>query len=158
MSYMHFAFDGNVGREPSVNNTSSGQSVASFTVAHSRRYTDRNGQPVNDTIWFNCSCWGKLAETASKYVHKGDHILLEGRLRPDPATGRPKVFSMNDGSFGSSYEVTVERIHLQPRSSQTGSSQQSENKSNFSAAPAPNYRPADDYNFGEDGAPDDIPF
>src|SRR5512135_1471276 len=96
---------GNVGRDPEMRYTPSGQAVTSFTVATSRNYNNQQGQQVKETIWFRVSAWGKQAEIVSQYLKKGSKVLVEGRLTPDLSTGGPKVFTRQDGTSGASYDV-----------------------------------------------------
>jgi single-strand DNA-binding protein len=72
---------GNLGRDPEVRTTPSGQSVASFSLATSRRWRDRDGNRQEQTEWHNIVVWGKQAETASQYLTKGKMIFVEGRLQ-----------------------------------------------------------------------------
>jgi single-strand DNA-binding protein len=72
---------GNLGRDPEVRSTPSGQSVASFTLATSRRWKDKNGQRQEQTEWHQIVVWGKQAEIAGQYLTKGKQIFLEGRLQ-----------------------------------------------------------------------------
>ena len=103
---------GNLGKEPEMRYTPSGQAVTSFSVATSRNYTGQNGQQVKETIWFRVSAWGKLAETCHNYLHKGSKVLVEGRLTPDPATGAPRIWTSKDGRQGSSYEVSASTVRF----------------------------------------------
>ena len=74
---------GNVGRDPEVRYLDSGVAVANFPLATSdRAYTLANGTQVPErTEWHNIVLWRGLAETAEKYVHKGDKLYLEGKIR-----------------------------------------------------------------------------
>lgn len=72
---------GNLGRDPEVRSTQSGQPVASFTVATSRRWRDKNGQKQEQTEWHNIVVWGKQAEIAGQYLTKGKQVYIEGRLQ-----------------------------------------------------------------------------
>ncbi|MEM7052095.1 MAG: single-stranded DNA-binding protein [Acidobacteriota bacterium] len=85
---------GNLGRDPEVRNTPSGQSVASFSLATNRRWTDREGQRQEQTEWHNIVCWGKQAEIAGRFLQKGKQIYVEGRLQTrswdDRNTGEKK--------------------------------------------------------------------
>jgi single-strand DNA-binding protein len=72
---------GNLGRDPEVRSTPSGQAVASFTLATSRRWRDKGGQKQEQTEWHNIVCWGKQAEIAGQYLTKGKQIYVEGRLQ-----------------------------------------------------------------------------
>jgi single-strand DNA-binding protein len=72
---------GNLGRDPEVRSTPSGQSVASFSLATSRKWRDKNGNKQEETEWHNIVVWGKQAEIAGQYLKKGKQIFLEGRLQ-----------------------------------------------------------------------------
>lgn len=72
---------GNLGRDPEVRSTPSGQPVANFTLATSRRWRDKNGQKQEQTEWHTVVCWGKQAEIAGQYLTKGKQIYVEGRLQ-----------------------------------------------------------------------------
>ena len=71
---------GNLGRDPEIKTIPSGQKVASFSLACSEKYTDKNGQKVEKTEWINCKAWGKLAEIIEAYVKKGSQIYVEGKI------------------------------------------------------------------------------
>ena len=103
---------GNLGKEPEMRYTPSGQAVTNFSVATSRQYTNGAGAQVKETIWFKVSAWGKLAETCAEFLHKGSKILVEGRLQPDPASGGPKTFTRRDGTAGASYDITAGTIRF----------------------------------------------
>lgn len=74
---------GNVGRDPEVRYLDSGIAVASLPLATTdRAYTLANGTQVPErTEWHNLVLWRGLAETAEKYVHKGDKLYVEGKIR-----------------------------------------------------------------------------
>ena len=74
---------GNVGKEPEVKYLDSGVAVANITLATTdRAYTLKNGTQVPEhTEWHNIVLWRGLAEIAEKYVHKGDKLYVEGKLR-----------------------------------------------------------------------------
>jgi len=72
---------GNLGRDPEVRSTPSGQSVASFTLATNRKWKDKNGQRQEQTEWHQIVCWGRQAEVAGQYLTKGKQIYVEGRLQ-----------------------------------------------------------------------------
>jgi len=103
---------GNVGRDPEMRYTPSGQAVTSFSVATNRQYTASSGERVKETIWFRVSAWGKDAETCNQYVKKGDKVLVEGRLTADKDTGNPRIWTGNDGSPRASYEVTTGTVRF----------------------------------------------
>ena len=103
---------GNLGKDPEMRFTPSGQAVTSFNVATSRQYTDGKGQKVKETIWFRVSVWGKDAENCNEYLRKGSKVLVEGRLTVDAATGGPRVFTRQDGTTGASYEVSASTVRF----------------------------------------------
>lgn len=103
---------GNVGKEPEMRYTPSGQPVTSFSVATNRQYTNNSGQMVKETIWFRVTTWGKQAEVCNQYVKKGSKVLVEGRLSPDPNTGGPRVWTKQDGSAGASFEITANTVRF----------------------------------------------
>jgi single-strand DNA-binding protein len=72
---------GNLGRDPEVRSTPSGQPVATFTLATSRRWKDKNGQRQEQTEWHQIVCWGRQAEVAGQYLTKGKQLYVEGRLQ-----------------------------------------------------------------------------
>lgn len=74
---------GNVGKEPDVKYYDADQAVAQFPLATTERgYVLQNGTRVPDrTDWHNIVMWGNLAKITEKYVHKGDKLYIEGRIR-----------------------------------------------------------------------------
>lgn len=103
---------GNLGKDPEMRYTPSGQAVTSFNVATNRNYTDSNGQQVKETIWFRVSVWGKQAESTHNYLKKGSKVIVEGRLIADPATGGPRIYKRTDGSSGASFEITASNVRF----------------------------------------------
>jgi len=103
---------GNVGKDPDMRYTPSGQAVTSFSVATSRDYKDASGEQVKETIWFRVSTWGKTAEICNQYVKKGSKVLVEGRLTPDKSTGGPRVWTKQDGTAQASFEVTANTVRF----------------------------------------------
>ncbi len=72
---------GNLGRDPEVRFTPSGQAVANFTVATNESWTDKSGQKQEKTEWHRIVVWGKLAELCGEYLKKGRQAFIEGRLQ-----------------------------------------------------------------------------
>jgi single-strand DNA-binding protein len=73
---------GRLGKEPEVRNLENGAVVANFSVATSEVYKDRTtGERKEATEWHNVVLWRGLAEIAQKYLHKGDMVYIEGKLR-----------------------------------------------------------------------------
>jgi single-strand DNA-binding protein len=102
---------GNLGKEPEMRYTNSGQPVTTLSVATNRSYNDAKDQPVKETTWFRVSVWGKQAESCHQYLHKGSRVVVEGRLTPDPETGGPHIWESN-GKLGASYEVTASTVRF----------------------------------------------
>ncbi len=72
---------GNLGRDPEIRQLPSGQNVASFTLATTENYTNKAGEKVKQTEWHRISAFGRLADIAGKYLHKGKQVYIEGKLR-----------------------------------------------------------------------------
>ncbi len=72
---------GNLGRDPEVRSTPSGQSVATFSLATNRKWRDKDGNRQEQTEWHNIVCWGRQAEIAGQYLTKGRQVFVEGRLQ-----------------------------------------------------------------------------
>ena len=103
---------GNVGKDPEMRYTPSGQAVTSFSVATNRGYTNNNGEQIKETTWFRVSAWGKQAETCNQYLKKGSKVLVEGRLTSDPATGGPRIWQAQDGTSRASFEVNAGTVRF----------------------------------------------
>src|SRR3989338_2876638 len=72
---------GNLTRDPELRSTASGQSVASFSVATNRRWTNKEGQQQEEAEFHNIVAWGKLAEICAQILYKGRKVLVAGRLQ-----------------------------------------------------------------------------
>jgi single-strand DNA-binding protein len=97
---------GNLGRDPEVRATPSGQSVCNFTLATTERYTDRAGQQRDQTEWHNVVVWGKQADLCGQYLKKGRQVYVEGRLTT-------RQYEAKDGT-GKRYrtEVVAQRVQF----------------------------------------------
>ncbi|MBC8330821.1 MAG: single-stranded DNA-binding protein [Anaerolineae bacterium] len=138
--YQKIIIVGNLGNDPEMRYTPSGQAVTNFSVATNNRYTGKDGQRVDETIWFRVSAWGRQAETCNQYLKRGRKVLVEGRMTADRQTGGPRVFQRNDGSYGASYEITAQSVQFL---SSQGDDQSFQASDGMSSAPE---------------ADDDIPF
>jgi len=98
---------GHVGRDPEMRYLPDGTPVTSFSVATNRRRRNPDGTTADETIWFRVSAFRKLAETCNSFLQKGRLVLVEGQLRPDPATGGPRTWTGNDGAVRASYDLTA---------------------------------------------------
>lgn len=72
---------GNLTRDPEIRTTTTGQSVASFTVACNRSWNDQQGMRVDAVEYVDVVAWGKLAEIVGQIYKKGRRTYVEGRLQ-----------------------------------------------------------------------------
>lgn len=114
MSYQRIIIAGNLGRDPEMRYTPTGQAVTNFSVATNRQYTTSNGEKIKETVWFRVSAWGRQAEIVNQFLKTGSSVLVEGRLTPDKNTGGPRIWQRQDGSSAASYEITAERVVFLP--------------------------------------------
>src|SRR5882672_5040057 len=70
---------GNVGQEPELKYTSSGQPVCTLSIAESRKYTDGSGKEQEQTTWWRIVSWREMAENIADSISKGDRIMVSGR-------------------------------------------------------------------------------
>ena len=98
---------GNVTRDPEIRAFPSGSSLAGFGVGISRKYKGSDGNLVDDPTFVDIKFFGKQAEVCEKYVHKGDSIVIEGRLKLESWE--------KDGQKKSKLVVIGEKLHLMPK-------------------------------------------
>ena len=72
---------GNLGRDPEMRYTPSGQAVTQFTVATNRNYRDQQGEWQSETEWFRVVVWAERGERAAEQLRKGHKVYVEGRLQ-----------------------------------------------------------------------------
>jgi single-strand DNA-binding protein len=112
MTYHTVILVGNLGRDPEMRYTPAGQPVTNFSIAVNDDYTNNNGERIKRTIWVRVSAWGKQAENCNQYLKKGSKVLVEGRLTADAATGGPRIWTKQDGTSGSSFEVSAQTVRF----------------------------------------------
>ena len=71
---------GNLGFDPEVREVSEGRKVARISIATNERYKDAAGEWQDDTQWHTVVAWGAAAERVERTLHKGDRIMMEGKL------------------------------------------------------------------------------
>lgn len=103
--YQKIIIIGNLGADPVMKFTPDGKAVANFSVATSRKYKD-----TDETTWFRISTWDKQAEACNQYLRKGSKVFVTGRLVPDKATGSPRTFQRDDGTWGASFEIMASEV------------------------------------------------
>lgn len=96
---------GNLTRDPELRYTPSGVSVCTLRLAVNRRFTTRQGENRDETLFIDVTVWGKQAEVCSQYLSKGRPVLIEGRLRQETWTG-------SDGQKRSKIGVVAERFQF----------------------------------------------
>lgn len=102
---------GNVGRDPEVrylegtSQNGQGRKVATFTLATTERYRDRNGESRENTEWHNIVAWGQPADIAERFVRKGTQLYVEGRLRT-------RSWTDQSGAKRYTTEINVDNLQL----------------------------------------------
>ncbi|NJO02672.1 MAG: single-stranded DNA-binding protein [Bacteroidia bacterium] len=103
-SYNKIALIGNLGRDPEIREFQ-GRKVANFSLAVNERYTKSDGKLIERTEWFRISFWGNIADVAEKYLHKGDQVMVEGRLST-------REYQDKDGINRTALEVSGQNLVL----------------------------------------------
>jgi single-strand DNA-binding protein len=119
--YQKIIIVGNLGRDPEMRYMPDGTAVTNLSVATSHRWNDsRTGETREETTWFRVAVWGRQAETVNQYLSKGRQVLVEGRLEVDSQTGGPRLFTRQDGSVGSSFEIRAFQVRFIGGRGETG--------------------------------------
>lgn len=74
---------GNLTRDVEVRYTPSGMAVSDVSLAVNESYKNKEGQKVENTVFVECTLWGKTAELAGQYLAKGKPVMFEGKLKLD---------------------------------------------------------------------------
>jgi len=114
MNYNFCMFVGNAGRAPEIRTTNDGMTVASFSLAvstwnrevggvtNAKAKATKEGEP----IWLRIVAFGKLAETVEKFVRKGSHVLVAGRLSV-------REYTNKEGKEKTAVEIIAQSIEVQ---------------------------------------------
>ena len=94
---------GNLGKDCTVN-TVNGKNVINFTVAHTEKYRDSQGNNQEKTTWVDCAYWTDRTAVAP-YLQKGTQVFVEG-------TPEVRSFTRNDGTAGASLSLRVREVQL----------------------------------------------
>ena len=133
---------GNLGRDPELRYTKSGQAVANFTVATNESWTNKSGEREERTEWHRVVAWARLAEISGEYLSKGRQVYIEGRLQT-------REWEDKEGNKRYTTEIKADRmLMLGGRGGGSGG----EASGGFSDEPGPTGPPQ-----GPEGG-DDIPF
>ena len=140
---------GNVGKDPEIKATASGTVVATFSIATSDRFKDKDGNWQDRTEWHNLVAFQRTAEIVRDYVKKGNKLYVEGSLRTqswdDKTTGQKKYKT----------EIIVNDLSLL---SGRGEGGESGGYSKSNTASFEQRAPADDFSQSTEITDDDIPF
>ena len=103
--YNRVIFGGNLGADPELKYTQSGQAVLRLRVASNDSYVDKNGEKHDRTEWATAVIWGKRGEALNKLLKKGSPVLLEGKLQS-------RSWEADDGSKRYATEINVSDVKL----------------------------------------------
>jgi len=96
---------GNLGKDPELRYTPSGDAVATFSVATTERYKDRDGNKQEKTEWHNIVVWRQLAEMVAKWLKKGSKVYLEGKIQT-------RSYDVRDGDKKYITEIVVDHVEF----------------------------------------------
>ena len=132
---------GNLGRDPEMRYSPSGNPMTSFSIAENRRYTTAAGEQRESTEWFNCTAFGRLADVCNQYLTRGQQVYIEGRLSS-------RQYERRDGAPGFSLDVMVTEMQFLGRRDE----QQSDGGGYGGEARSRYDRPVDDRYAGSSGS------
>ena len=72
---------GNVGKDPEVKNINENLKVATFSMATTEKYKNKDGETITNTDWHNIVVWRGLAGVVEKHIKKGSPVYVEGKIR-----------------------------------------------------------------------------
>ena len=154
---------GNVGRDPEVrylDGQSGNAKVATFTLATTERYRDRNGETRENTEWHNIVAWRSTADVVERFVKKGTQLYIEGRIRT-------RSWDDQNGNKKYTTEIIADTLQLLGRKSDNPGSQSGGYQQHGYASAQPAYQQpayaqpqpaAKPQNIVEDMPDDDLPF
>ena len=132
---------GNVGGDPEIRSLDNDTKVATFSLATSERYQDKNGQRQERTEWHRVVAWRGLAGIVEQYVHKGTKLYIEGRITY-------RQYKDKDGNDRNITEIVASEMKMldsRPSGGQTVQPGVKEPDVNYQPSEAP--LPADDLPF-----------
>ena len=149
MSVNRVILIGNVGQDPRVKYFDTGSAVATFPLATTDRgYTLQNGTQIPErTEWHNIVASNRLAEIVDKYVHKGDKLYLEGKIRT-------RSYSDQSGAMRYITEIYADNMQLLGRRSDQPAGDSMNNNMSMATPSQPAATPT----FTPTDASDDLPF
>ena len=131
---------GNLGRDPELRYTQSGQAVVNFSIATTENWKNKEGGKEESTEWHRIVAWGRTAEICAEYLSKGRPVYIEGRLQT-------REWENKEGQKQRTTEITAQTVQFlgSPRDRQSGGGGPSASEGSGQSQPPP---PSDD----------DIPF
>lgn len=102
----NYTATGHLGNDIEMRYLPAGDAVANFSLAISRKWTGKDGQKQEKTVWVRVTVWRQLAENCAKFIHKGSKVLIMGELEPI------NIFEKKDGTAGANYEVTAHTVEF----------------------------------------------
>lgn len=133
---------GNVGQDPEIRSLENETKVATFSLATSERFNDRNGQRQERTEWHRVVAWRNLAGIVEQYVHKGTQVYIEGRITY-------RQYKDKDGNDRTSTEIVASDLKLLGRNPNGGTqpTQVAEPRQQYAQPEPDNNAPVDDLPF-----------
>lgn len=128
---------GNLTRDPEIRNTTTGQKVASVSIAINRSWNDSGGEKREQTDFFDIVMWGKLADVAESYLKKGSKVLIEGRLQN-------RSWDANDGTKRTKTEIIASDLVMLDRASGFGGDDSFNSNANNSTNSGEGNTPSED--------------
>jgi single-strand DNA-binding protein len=104
---------GNLGKDPELRYTPSGAAVATFSLATTERYKDRDGNRQEKTEWHNIVAWRQLAEICGKFLHKGKQVYIEGKIQT-------RSYDDRDGNKRYITEIVADQMQMLGRAGDEG--------------------------------------
>jgi single-strand DNA-binding protein len=140
---------GNLGKDPEIRHLENNVTVATFPLATSESYKDKNGNRVDKTEWHNIVLWRGLAEVAEKYVKKGQMVYIEGKLRT-------RNYQDKEGQQRYTTEIVADAMTMLGARPEGGESSGGGSYGNKAESNAPSSNPAASVAYDQE--PDDLPF
>jgi single-strand DNA-binding protein len=142
---------GNLGRDPELRYTQSGQAVANFTLATTERFSNRDGDRQERTEWHRIVAWGRTAELCAQYLSKGRSVYIEGRLQT-------REWEDKEGQKRRTTEITAQTVQFLGGAGGGGGGRGGSGSGGASSGGGFDDGPSGDGPSGDGPPQDDIPF
>lgn len=110
---------GNLGQDPEVRYTQGGDAVATFSVATSERWKDKENNQQESTEWHRIVAWRKLGEICGEYLHKGSRVYVEGKIQT-------RKWQDNEGNDKYTTEIVAREMKMLDRRGESSGGGQSQ--------------------------------